>query len=107
MMNLEETGAYFGYPKCCIAYFMNRYNNQLMPRKQYIQDNDDFGDYNEYSLINEVFNNFKPLLLETTSNKVSTSILQEHSNGLQGIPKDIFDDFVLYINMTELDSRLL
>ena len=74
---------------------------------QYIQDNDDFGDYNEYSLINEVFNNFKPLLLETTSNKVSTSILQEHSNGLQGIPKDIFDDFVLYINMTELDSRLL
>jgi hypothetical protein len=40
MMNLEETGAYFGYPKCCIAYFMNRYNNQLMPRKQYIQDND-------------------------------------------------------------------
>jgi hypothetical protein len=54
-----------------------------------------------------VFNSFKPILLETTSNKVSTSMLQEHSNGLQGIPKDIFEDFVLYINMTELDSRLL
>jgi hypothetical protein len=40
MMNLEEKGVYFGYPKCCIAYFMNRHNNQLMPRAQYIQDND-------------------------------------------------------------------
>jgi hypothetical protein len=74
---------------------------------QYIQDNEDFGDYNESPLISEVFNSFKPILLETTSNKVSNSTLQEHSNGLQGIPKDIFDDFVLYINMTELDSRLL
>jgi len=39
-MNLEEKGVYFGYPKCCIAYFMNRYNNRSMPRVQYIQDND-------------------------------------------------------------------
>jgi hypothetical protein len=74
---------------------------------QYIQDNEDFGDYSESPLISEVFNGFKPILLETTSNKVSTSILQEHANGLQGVPKDIFEDFVLYINMTELDSRLL
>lgn len=73
----------------------------------YQDDNDAFGDFNESVLINEVFVNFKSLLLENTSNKVSTKMLQEHSNGLQGIPKDIFEDFVLYLQMTELDSRLL
>ena len=74
---------------------------------QYLQDNEDFGDSNETKLITEVFNGFKSLLLENTSNRVSISLLQEHSNGLQGVPKDIFEDFVLYIQMTELDSRLL
>ena len=74
---------------------------------QYLQDNEDFGDYNETELITEVFNGYKTLLIESTTNAVSTQMLQEHSNGLQGIPKDIFDDFVLYLQMTELDSRLL
>ena len=73
---------------------------------QYLQDNEDFGDSNETKLITEVFNGFKSLLLENTSNKVSTSLLQEHSNGLQGIPKDIFEDFVLYLQMNELDNLL-
>ena len=74
---------------------------------QYLQDNEDFGDINETKLINEVFKGFKNLLLENTSNKVTTSLLQEHANGLEGIPKDIFEDFVLYLQMTDLDSRLL
>jgi hypothetical protein len=75
--------------------------------KQYLQDNEDYGDNNETHLITEVFKGFKNLLLENTSNRVSGKILQEHSNGLEGIPKDIFEDFVLYLNMTELESRLL
>jgi hypothetical protein len=65
------------------------------------------GNENEGELITEVFNGFKSLLLENTSGKVSTKLLQEHSNSLEGVPKDIFEDFVLYLNMTELDSRLL
>ena len=74
---------------------------------QYLQDNEDFGDYNESKLINEVFSGFKPLLIENTSDRISESLLQEHALSLKGIPKDIFEDFVLYLQMTELDSRLL
>ena len=73
---------------------------------QYLQDTEDFGDSNETKLITEVFNGFKSLLLENTSDRVSTSILQEHVNGLQGVPKDIFEDFVLYLQMNELDNLL-
>jgi hypothetical protein len=75
--------------------------------KQYLQDNEDFGDENENHLINEVFNSFKNLLLENTSNIVSEKLLQEHSNGLNGIPKDIFEDFVLYLQVTDLEKQLL
>jgi hypothetical protein len=74
---------------------------------QYLQDNEDFGDINESKLISEVFNSVKSLLTENTSDKVSLKMLQEHANGLQGIPKDIFEDFVLYLNLTDIDSRLL
>ena len=74
---------------------------------QYLQDNEDFGDYTENTLMIEVFNKFTSLILENTSNTVSSTLLQEHSNSLDGVPKDIFEDFMLYINMTELDSRLL
>jgi hypothetical protein len=74
---------------------------------QYLQDNEDFGDYSDTPLITEVFNSYKNLLLESTSDKVSTSLLQEHAKGLEGIPKDIFEDFILYLQVTDLDSRLL
>ena len=74
---------------------------------QYLQDNEDFGDTSESELITEVFNGFKPLLLENTSDRISESLLQEHALTLKGVPKDIFEDFVLYLQMTELDSRLL
>ena len=74
---------------------------------QYLQDNDDFGDVDETETINEVFSGFKPLLLEGTSDRISESLLQEHALSLKGVPKDIFEDFVLYLQMTELDSRLL
>jgi hypothetical protein len=74
---------------------------------QYLQDNEDYGDINESKLIFEIFNSFKSLILENSSDRVSTSLLQEHANGLQGVPKDIFEDFVLYLNLTDIDSRLL
>jgi hypothetical protein len=47
------------------------------------------------------------LLLENTSDRISESLLQEHALTLKGVPKDIFEDFVLYLQMTDLDSRLL
>jgi hypothetical protein len=75
---------------------------------QYLQETEDFGDsFDELELINEVFSGFKPLLLESTSDKISESLLQEHALNLKGIPKDIFEDFILYLQMIELDSRLL
>ena len=73
---------------------------------QYLQDNEDYGD-EETELITEVFTGFKPLLLESTSGRISESLLQEHALTLKGVPKDIFEDFVLYLQMTDLDSRLL
>lgn len=85
--------------------FSKKHIHEMMD--QYLQDNEDFGDIDETILINEVFKGFKPMLLESTSDKVTTSILQEHSNKLEGIPKDIFEDFVLYLQVTELDNNLL
>jgi hypothetical protein len=73
---------------------------------QYLQDNEDYGDYNESELINEVFKGVKSLLIENTSDRVSVKILQEHANTLDSISKDILEDFVLYINMDELDNLL-
>jgi hypothetical protein len=74
---------------------------------QYLQDNEDFGDGDESHLISEIFNGFKSLILENTSSRIPSTLLQEHANGLQGIPRDIFEDFVLYLNLTEIESRLL
>lgn len=73
---------------------------------QYLQDNEDYGDYNESELINEVFKGVKSLLTENTSDRISLQMLQEHANGLKAIPKDILEDFVLYLNMNELDNLL-
>jgi hypothetical protein len=74
---------------------------------QYLQDNEDFGDSNETLLITEVLNGFKSLILENTGEMVSSALIQEYTNRLQGIPKDIFEDFGLYLTLTEIDSRLL
>lgn len=73
----------------------------------YCDDNDAFGDVTESKLINEVFTNFKSLLLENNSDRISSKLLQEHTSKLKGLSKDIFEDFILYINMTEVENRLL
>ena len=73
---------------------------------RYLQDNEDYGDYNESELISETFKGVKSLLTESTSDRVSFQTLQEHANTLGGIPKDILEDFVLYLNIDELDNLL-
>ena len=73
---------------------------------QYLQDNEDYGDYNEGELISEVFKGVKSLLTENISDRVSLKMLQEHANGLNGVSKEILEDFVLYLNMNELDNLL-
>ena len=65
--------------------------------EEYLRDNDVFGDETETQLISEVFDGFKPVLLENKGNQIPYSILQEHANELCGVTKDIFEDFILYV----------
>ena len=74
---------------------------------QYIADNDDFGDTNDTKLIKETFESYKSLLVENTIDSVHFSILKEHANALEGIPKEIFEDFILYLQLDELENNLL
>ena len=74
---------------------------------EYIDDTHAYGDLGEVELIEETFKKTKSLLLETTSDKVSTTMLLEHSKTLDDVPKDILEDFVLYLKLTEVDSHLL
>lgn len=74
--------------------------------EQYIADNEAYGDESESQLINEIFTGFKPVLLESKGEEVSVTLLQEHSNSLGGVPKDIFDDFILYAFADE-DNKLV
>lgn len=72
--------------------------------EEYLQDNDDFGDADETELISEVFEGFKPLLLEGDQD-IPLSILQEHANGLFGVTKDIFEDFIMYAMADEIFNK--
>ena len=74
---------------------------------QYIADNEDFGDVEETSLITEVFEGYKTLLTENNDNKVSLNLLKEHANDLGDVPKDIFEDFILYLKLSDIESKLL
>ena len=74
---------------------------------EYLDDTYAYGDLGEVSLIEETFKGTKSLILETTSDKVSTTILLEHAKTLDEVPRDILEDFVLYLKLTEADSRLL
>jgi len=73
--------------------------------EEYLRDNDTFGDENETLLISEVFEGFKPLLLEGNDQDVPLSVLQEHANGLFGVTKDIFEDFILYSMTDEIFNK--
>jgi hypothetical protein len=74
---------------------------------EYLDDTYTYSDLGEEKLIEEVFKGTKSLLLENTSDKVSTTMLLEHAKTLDEVPRDILEDFILYLKLTEVDSRLL
>ena len=73
--------------------------------KEYLDESIAYGD-DDTDIIQETLLSFKPVLLESNFQLINESKLQEYSNTLQGIPKDIFDDFILYAFADE-DNKLV
>ena len=73
--------------------------------KEYLDESIAYGD-DDTDIIQETLLSFKPVLLESNLQLINESKLQEYSNTLQGIPKDIFDDFILYAFVDE-DNKLV
>jgi hypothetical protein len=73
--------------------------------KEYLDESIAYGD-DDTDIIQETLLSFKPVLLESNLQLINESKLQEYSNTLQGIPKDIFDDFILYAFADE-DNKLV
>jgi hypothetical protein len=72
---------------------------------EYIDDSYSFGN-EDPDLINETLTSYKQLLTETNNQVITLEALNEHASTLTSQNKDIFDDFILYIKMTELDQKL-
>ena len=73
--------------------------------KEYLDESIVYGD-DDTDIIQETLLSFKPVLLESNLQLINESKLQEYSNTLEGIPKDIFDDFILYAFADE-DNKLV
>ena len=73
--------------------------------KEYLDESIAYGD-DDTDIIQETLLSFKPVLLESNLQLINESKLQEYSNTLKGIPKDIFDDFILYVFADE-DNKLV
>ena len=73
--------------------------------KEYLDESIAYGD-DDTDIIQETLLSFKPVLLESNLQLINESKLQEYSNTLQGISKDIFDDFILYAFADE-DNKLV
>ena len=73
--------------------------------KEYLDESIAYGD-DDTDIIQETLLSFKPVLLESNLQLINESKLQEYSNTLQGVPKDIFDDFILYAFADE-DNKLV
>ena len=73
--------------------------------KEYLDESIAYGD-DDTDIIQETLLSFKPVLLESNLQLINESKLQEYSNTLEGIPKDIFDDFILYAFADE-DNKLV
>jgi len=86
-----------------------KYSTEFLEKMivEYIDDNDAFGNEDEAIIITETLNGFKPLLTENAGSLIPSSLLQEHASKLEGVSKDVFEDFMLYVNMTSLDFHLL
>jgi hypothetical protein len=86
-----------------------KYSTEFLEKMivEYINDNDAFGNEEEDKVITETLNGFKPLLTENAGSLIPSSLLQEHAEKLKGVPKEVFEDFMVYVNMTSLDFHLL
>jgi hypothetical protein len=86
-----------------------KYSTEFLEKMivEYINDNDAFGNEEEDVVITETLNGFKPLLTENAGSLIPSSLLQEHAEKLKGVPKEVFEDFMVYVNMTSLDFHLL
>ena len=86
-----------------------KYSTEFLKKMivEYINDNDAFGNEEEDKVITETLNGFKPLLTENAGSLIPSSLLQEHAEKLKGVPKEVFEDFMVYVNMTSLDFHLL
>jgi hypothetical protein len=86
-----------------------KYSTEFLEKMivEYINDNDAFGNEEEDKVITETLNGFKPLLTENAGSLIPSSLLQEHAAKLKGVPKEVFEDFMVYVNMTSLDFHLL
>jgi hypothetical protein len=73
--------------------------------KEYLDESIAYGD-DDTDIIQETLLSFKPVLLESNLQLINESKLQEYSNTLQGVSKDIFDDFILYAFADE-DNKLV
>lgn len=86
-----------------------KYSTEFLEKMivEYINDNDAFGNEEEDVVITETLNGFKPLLTENAGSLIPSLMLQEHAAKLKGVPKEVFEDFMVYVNMTSLDFHLL
>jgi len=73
--------------------------------KEYLDESIAYGD-DDTDIIQETLLSFKPVLLESNLQLINESKLQEYSNTLEGVPKEIFDDFILYAFADE-DNKLV
>jgi hypothetical protein len=79
------------------------YINNLIT--EYIEDSYSFGDENP-DLINETLSSYKQLILESDKPVITLEALKSHASSLTESKKEVFNDFILYLQMTELDNKL-
>ena len=72
---------------------------------EYIEDIYSFGDENP-DLINETLNSYKQLILESNKPVITLEALKSHASSLTESKQEVFNDFILYLQMTELDNKL-
>jgi hypothetical protein len=73
--------------------------------KEYIEDSYSFGD-TDPDLINEILSSYKQLILESKQSVITDEALKKHASSLTEAKKEVFNDFILYLQMTELDNKL-
>ena len=73
--------------------------------KEYIEDSYSFGD-TDPDLINETLSSYKQLITESNQPVITLEALKLHASSLTESKQEVFNDFILYLQMTELDNKL-